>query len=147
MYVAKVAVRDSAPVPTSAGQLPIALGLATACLAQARHRKNKLYFGVAKNTPCLVTLAIGEKGKINIQIRFLRLPITNPQFSDFQDFRFSRTASVYRKQGEGKAQGRGSQNGSKRTTKQVKICLDKLRRGLPESRSHPRRQDKAEMAE
>lgn len=47
--------------------------------------------------------------------------------------------------GRRKGQERGSQNGSGKTTKEVKICLDILRRGYPKSRSYSRGQDKAGM--
>ena len=40
---------------------------------------------------------------------------------------------------------RGIQNESEKTTKLAKICLDRLRRGLPKSRRYSQRQGKAEM--
>lgn len=33
----------------------------------------------------------------------------------------------------------------RKNDQQAKICLDRLRRGLPKSRNYPQRQDKAEM--
>ena len=56
-----------------------------------------------------------------------------------------KTATKLFKSNRNRRERRSKREGGRMGARKAKICLDRLRRGQPKSRSHSQRQDKAEM--